>query len=318
MSRIAVTIGDPAGIGPEICLKALAGTRLADAGGAVLVGGRAVLERCAGTLGIAMVADDRIVDVPVEGVADIEPGKVSEVAGRASVAYVEAACRLANAGEVDAIVTAPVNKEALRAAGCPHIGHTELLAALFGVSDPLTMFVTGTLRVFFLTRHLSLRDAIDEVKQPNVLASLEAVDAAMRGLGFARPSIALAALNPHAGDGGQFGDEEAVELAPAVEDARRRGIDAHGPIPADSVFHQALGGACDCVLSLYHDQGHIATKTRDFYGTVTATLGLPVLRTSVDHGTAFDIAWQGVASEESLVKALRLAEELLAVPRASG
>jgi len=318
MSRIAVTLGDPAGIGPEVCLKAMAHPRMASASDLALVGGRAVLERCAGALSLPMVAKDRLVDVPVDGATEVAPGKVSEVAGRASVAYIEAACDLAKAGEAHAIVTAPVNKEALRAAGCPHIGHTELLAALFGVADPLTMFVTGRLRVFFLTRHLSLRQAIDAVKRAKVLASLEAVDAAMRDLGFARPSIAVAALNPHAGDGGQFGDEEVSELGPAADDARRLGIDVHGPIPADSVFHQALEGEWDCVLSLYHDQGHIATKTRDFHGTVTATLGLPVLRTSVDHGTAFDIAWRGVASEESLVSAVLLARELLALARASG
>lgn len=309
MARIAVTMGDPAGIGPEICLKALSDPAMREAAEFVLVGSGELLRRCAATVGLRW---------PEVEVAEIEaptgsivPGVVSAAAGAAAYETIRRACALARAGAIDAIVTAPVNKESLRAAGCALIGHTEILADELGVEDPLTLFLTGPLRVFFLTRHLSLRRAIEAVTRERVYRTVVRIDAAMRELGFEAPRIAVAALNPHASDGGQFGDEEERELAPAVQAARDRGIHVEGPIPADSVFHQGLEGVWDCVLSLYHDQGHIATKTRDFFGTVTATLGLPVLRTSVDHGTAFDIAWQGKAHEGSLIHAALAAVDLL-------
>lgn len=309
--RIAVTMGDPAGIGPEICIKALGDPRVLAAADTLLVGSRAIVERCAASAGLRIPPGLSVEEVTVPDADAIQPGHVSAAGGRAAWSYLRRACDLARANAVRAIVTAPANKESLRAAGCPHIGHTELLAHEFGVADPLTMFMTGQLRVFFLTRHLSLREAVERVRRPTVLKMLRRVDGAMQTLCGRSPSIALAALNPHAGDGGQFGREEIEELAPAVADARAEGLRVEGPVPADSVFAQALEGAYDCVLSLYHDQGHIATKTRDFYGTVTATLGLPVLRTSVDHGTAFDIAWRGQAREESLVRAIEAAVELL-------
>jgi 4-hydroxythreonine-4-phosphate dehydrogenase len=216
---------------------------------------------------------------------------------------------------VDAITTAPIHKEALRAAGVPHVGHTEMLADYLGAPEPLTLFLTGKLRIFFLSRHLSLRQAIDFITRERVRHTIQTVHRAMTEFGFPTPRIAVAALNPHASDGGLFGNEEAEHLSPAVADARAAGIDAVGPVGADSVFHQALEGQYDCVLSLYHDQGHIAAKTRDFYGTVTATLGLPVLRTSVDHGTAFDIAWQGKANPASMEAAILAAVDLLAQRR---
>lgn len=312
MPRVAVTMGDPAGVGPEICLRALAAPALRGVAEFTLVGSRAVLERCAAAVGLDL-PDVAVADAAPGGLGGALPGVVSAEAGRAAYASVRYACAMGRDRAIEAIVTAPVNKESLRAAGCALIGHTEILADEFGVADPLTMFLTGPLRVFFLTRHLSLRRAIDAITQERVLAMLRLVDREMRALGFLDPHIAVAALNPHASDGGQFGDEEARELAPAVEAAQAEGIRAAGPIPADSVFHQGLEGVWDCVLSLYHDQGHIATKTRDFFGTVTATLGLPVLRTSVDHGTAYDIAWQGTANESSMVRAIQAALDLLAV-----
>ncbi len=310
MVRVAITIGDPAGIGPEISIKTLESADLGEVD-VKLIGGMDVLTRCAMTLGLGLPDRSHVVDVPVPGAEQVEPGTVTAAGGRASVAYIERACELAKAGQIDAIVTAPINKESLRVAQCPHIGHTEILAATFGVTQPLTLFITDNLKVFFLSRHLSLREAIDYATRERVLDMLRLVHGAMAQLGYASPSIAVAAMNPHASDGGQFGNEEADHLEPAVRAARREGIDARGPIGADSVFHQGLQGVHDCVLSLYHDQGHIATKTRDFYGTISATLGLPVLRTSVDHGTAFDIAWQGIANEYSLTKAVHTAVDLL-------
>jgi 4-hydroxythreonine-4-phosphate dehydrogenase len=303
-------MGDPAGIGPEISIKTLASPQLSGVD-MRLLGQASILRRCADALGLAPPGGAQLVDIPVEGMDEVQPGEISAAGGRAAEASIIKACDMAKAGDIDAIVTGPINKESLRAAGCPHIGHTEMLAEAFGVDKPLTLFVTDRLRVFFLSRHKSLRDAIDYATRGNVLDMLRRVHEAMGQLGHRNPSIAVAAMNPHSSDGGQFGTEEDEHLEPAVADAQAEGIDARGPIGADSVFHQGLEGAHDCVLSLYHDQGHIATKTRDFYGTISATLGLPVLRTSVDHGTAFDIAWQGKANEYSLVRAVEVALELL-------
>lgn len=327
MATIAVTMGDPAGIGPEIVLRALQSATVMERCTPVVVGHAETLRRCAEAIGLAGVEIATIADpgeaaarvgrvdvlsVAVPGLESIQPGVVQAACGQAADAFVRRACALGLAGAVDAITTAPIHKEALRAAGVPHIGHTEMLAEYLGAPEPLTLFLTGKMRIFFLSRHLSLRQAIDYVTRERVLAMLRQVHQAMVASGFPAPRIAVAALNPHASDGGLFGTEEAEHLIPAVAAARAEGIDAVGPIGADSVFHQALEGQHDCVLSLYHDQGHIAAKTRDFFGTVTATLALPVLRTSVDHGTAFDIAWQGKASPVSMEAAILAAVDLLA------
>lgn len=328
--RIAVTMGDPAGIGPEIVLRAVQSAAVLERSRPVVVGHAETLRRCARAIGLpdgnivaisepaeAAPGTVPVLSVEVPGLDAVQPGVVQAVCGQAADAFVRRACALGLAGAVDAISTAPIQKEALRAAGVPHVGHTEMLAAYLNAPEPLTLFLTGRLRIFFLSRHLSLRQAVDYVTRERVLRTLRGVHGAMTAFGFRNPRIAVAALNPHASDGGLFGDEEARHLAPAVADARANGIDAVGPIGADSVFHQALEGQYDCVLSLYHDQGHIASKTRDFYGTVTATLGLPVLRTSVDHGTAFDIAWQGKAKAVSMEAAILAAVDLLAAKSGS-
>ncbi|MDH7603053.1 MAG: 4-hydroxythreonine-4-phosphate dehydrogenase PdxA [Armatimonadota bacterium] len=310
--RIAITMGDPAGVGPEIVISAISDTDVLAACVPVVIGSRVILERCARAVGVAHPpADIEVVSVDTQGIDRIEPGRVSPEAGMAAEAYVRKACLMALEREIDAIATAPINKESLRLAGVPYIGHTEMLAAYLGSSDPLTMFVTGSMRIFFLTRHMSLRDAVDYVKNDRVYTFIKRVNSAMVELGFDRPRIGLAALNPHASDGGQFGDEEEKHLKPAAAMAREEGIDCSDPIGADSVFHMALEGRFDCVISLYHDQGHIAAKTRDFYRTVTATLGLPVLRTSVDHGTALDIAWKGIANPVSMKTAILTAVTLM-------
>ena len=211
------------------------------------------------------------------------------------------------AGKVDALSTTPINKEALKAAKVPYIGHTEILADLTKSAEPLTMFQTHELRVFFLTRHLSLLDACKAVTRDRVLRHIRRCSEALGCLGISEPRLAVAGLNPHGGEHGLFGHEEDAEIAPAVEAARREGYRVDGPKPADSVFYFALKGAWDAVLSLYHDQGHIATKMVDFERTISLTLGLPFLRTSVDHGTAFDIAGTGKASATSMIEAIRLA-----------
>jgi hypothetical protein len=197
--------------------------------------------------------------------------------------------------------------EAIQAANVPHIGHTEMLAALTGTHDPLTMFETLGLRVFFLSRHVSLRQSCDLVTKARLLDYIERCHQAMEQLGLGGGELAVAGLNPHSGEHGLFGDEEVREVEPAVLEARKRGFRVVGPIGADSVFHQAKIGRYAAVLSLYHDQGHIATKTLDFERTISLTLGLPFLRTSVDHGTAFDIAWQGKASAISMIESILVA-----------
>lgn len=329
--RVAVTMGDPAGIGPEIVAKAVADPGVARTCRVLVVGDCQLMAHTVAQLGLGLVV--RAVSSPGEGryepggmdvldlanvdLSTLRVGEVQAAAGRAAAEAVERAVRLALSGEVDAIATAPLNKEALWAAGYPYPGHTEMLAALTGSRESLTMFVIGSLRIFFLTRHLPLREAIAQVTRERVRDVLLAMGRVLGELGFASPRIAVAGLNPHAGEGGKMGDEEVREIGPGIGDARAAGLDVTGPVPADSVFHLAREGRFDAVLSLYHDQGHIAAKMVDFYRTVSVTTGLPFVRTSVDHGTAFDIAGRGVASPVSMVEAIRVAAELTLRRRAA-
>lgn len=346
---IGITLGDPAGIGPEIVIGALKDGEVYDRCVPVVIGDADVLRRCSTASGVSageivtiespsaasgVKGKVEIVHVETPGMQGIRPGTLSADAGAAADAFVRRACELGLAGEIDAITTTPINKEALRLAGVPHIGHTEMLAAylqrkgglsqsgsgvdcpLFRGESPLTLFITQNMRIFFLSRHFSLRDAIDNITAERVYDFIHRVHSAMTDFGFEKPRIGLAALNPHASDGGQFGTEERDHLIPAATRAREEGINVTDPIGADSVFNMALENKLDCVISLYHDQGHIAAKTRDFHGTVTATLGLPVLRTSVDHGTAFDIAWKGIANPISMKMAIFAAVEMLEQKRA--
>jgi 4-hydroxythreonine-4-phosphate dehydrogenase len=213
------------------------------------------------------------------------------------------------------VVTCPINKASLKKAGYEKQGHTELLAELVGVTSVETVFSLDRLKIFFLSRHVSLRDAISLIKRGSVLAALLRMDRSMKSLGIPAPRLGVPGLNPHCGEGGLFGREEIEEILPAIEEARRQGLDVEGPIGADSVYHLGLQGRFDAILSLYHDQGHIASKTRDFYQTVTLSLGLPFVRTSVDHGTGFDIAWRGRANPKSLVQAVELALAIISGPR---
>ena len=323
---VGVTMGDPAGIGPEIVAKALAEPDVYRVSRPLVVGDLRTIAKIVSDLalpvGAESVAEPRagryacgtvdVIDLANVDVAALRMGVIQPEAGRAAGQAIERAIRLAQTGEIDAIATAPLNKEALWAAGYPYPGHTEMLADLTGSRESLTMFVIGALRIFFLTRHLSLRDAIDQVTRTRVAATLAVMAQVLAGLGLDAPRIVVAGLNPHAGEGGKMGREEIEEIAPGVEDARRTGLDVSGPVPADSVFHLAADGRFDAVLSLYHDQGHIAAKMTDFYKTVSVTTGLPFVRTSVDHGTAFDIAGKGVASAVSMVEAIRVAAELTA------
>jgi 4-phospho-D-threonate 3-dehydrogenase / 4-phospho-D-erythronate 3-dehydrogenase len=307
---VAMTMGDPAGIGPEICARALADPDLRRVARCVVYGDERVMNKAALLVGSSPSAwgDARIVDLANADPSTYEPGRVSAACGAASWEYIEAAAKaaLADRGRPDgirAVVTAPINKESVSAAKVPHIGHTEMLGAVAGVADPLTMFETLGLRVFFLTRHVSLKRACELVTRKRLVDYLERCFEALTGLGVGG-ELAVAGLNPHCGEHGLFGDEEGREIVPAIAEARERGVRAVGPIGADSVFHLAKIGRFAAVLSLYHDQGHIACKTLDFERTVSLTLGLPFLRTSVDHGTAFDIAWKGEASAVSMIEAV--------------
>ncbi len=311
---IAVTIGDPAGIGPEIVVRALAAEPVRRSVQGLIVGDRWVLDRAMDVTGVRL---DLSSTGPLQllDLANVDHrlqwGKLQATAGAAAGQWIERAVQEVLAGRAHALATAPINKEALWRAGYRHLGHTEMLGALTGSSDPLTMFVVRSLRIFFLTRHLSLREALGQVTRDRIASMLPRIAAELRKLGFAQPRIAVAALNPHAGEGGALGREDQEEIAPAVEDARRQGLQVDGPVPADSVFAQALEGRYDAVLSLYHDQGHIAAKTVDFHGAVSVTLGLPFIRTSVDHGTAFDIAGKGIARADSMAAAILMAGDLV-------
>lgn len=322
---IAITMGDPAGIGPEVTAKALTRAEVWDCCRPLVVGDAGVLLRASTLLDLSWephavtdVSEARfeqgapdVYDLRAVDLTAFERGAVSARAGKAAVAFVEQATRLALAGQVAALATGPINKAALKAAGCPHVGHTEILADLVGAGQVTTMLTTPGLRVVHVTRHVPLREVGRHITQANVLDTIRLTDVGLRDMGIGRPRVAVAALNPHGGDEGLVGREEIDEIAPAVEAARSEGVDAHGPIPADSVFFRAIRGEFDVVVAMYHDQGHIPIKTHGFERSVTVTLGLPVVRTSVDHGTAFDIAWQGVANDESMVEAIQLASRMV-------
>jgi 4-phospho-D-threonate 3-dehydrogenase / 4-phospho-D-erythronate 3-dehydrogenase len=325
---LAVTAGDPAGVGPEIAVRALAQPDVRRALRALVIGDGAVLEAAVAGCGLPLRLhpsrgpgdlddDPSALDVLDVGALRAPPrhGVVDAASGRAAMAAIERAVELAREGTVDALVTGPINKEAIRAAGSPHPGHTEMLAALFGV-DPrrvVTMFTVGRLRIFFLTRHHPLVEAIAMLTAELVQAGIVRAHELLRELGMERPRLAVAAVNPHAGEHGLIGTEDDEIVAPAVERARAEGVEVRGPVPADSAFWQCRTGAHDAVLALYHDQGHIAAKTVDFFGTVSCTLGLPVVRTAAEHGTAFDIAGRWIANPAGQVNALLAAAELAAL-----
>lgn len=318
---IVIPMGDPAGIGPEIVAKALAEPKVFEAAKCVIIGDKKVMEQAIGITGVDLKVET--IKEPEEGkfeggilnLIDLDNidmdqfafGKVSGMCGKAAYDYIAESIRLANEGRADAVATTPINKEALKAGEINFIGHTEIFSALTDTEDPLTMFETNGLRVFFLTRHVSLRKMLDLITKDRIKDYVKRCLEALRRLGVEGGTMAIAGLNPHCGEHGLFGDEEVNEITPAVLELQAEGYPVTGPIGADSVFHQAAQGRYNSVLSLYHDQGHIATKTLDFDRTISITNGMPILRTSVDHGTAFDIAGKGEASAVSMIEAILLA-----------
>jgi 4-hydroxythreonine-4-phosphate dehydrogenase len=313
-ARLAVTVGDPAGLGPEVVLKALARADVSAAEVAVY-GPVAVLQDRARRFGLRPPESlgVRLVDVPAAG--EMKLGATSPAAGRAAADAVLQAARAAMAGELDALVTAPLNKESLAAAGHPWPGHTEMLAEAAGARDVAMLFVGGSLRVALVTIHRSLRSVPDAITAAEVERVARLLHRELPGLGATTRRIAVCGLNPHAGEAGMFGREEIEVIAPAVARLRAEGLDVSGPFPADSLFARASRGDFDAVLAQYHDQGLIPVKLASFGHAVNVTLGLPFVRTSVDHGTGFDIVDRGVADEGSLLAALRLAVDLVAARR---
>ena len=319
-TKIAIPMGDPAGVGPEIVVKTAVSKEILDLCDLVVIGDKNVLEKaieiCQVNLKIHTIKNIEegkyekgilnVIDLENVDMNTLEYGQVQGMCGKAAFEYIKKCVELAMEHKVDAIATTPINKESLKAGNINYIGHTEILGDLSNSRDPLTMFEVDNMRVFFLTRHMSLRRACDAITKERVLEYIERCTKALKQLGVSG-KMAVAGLNPHSGEHGLFGDEEVKEITPAIEEAQKLGYDVVGPVGADSVFHQALQGRYAAVLSLYHDQGHIATKTYDFERTIAITLDMPFLRTSVDHGTAFDIAGKGIVSAVSMIEAVKLA-----------
>jgi 4-hydroxythreonine-4-phosphate dehydrogenase len=333
---LGVTMGDPAGVGPEIIARAGSNPEVRDRSRPVVIGSGEAMREALALVGsplrlhaVTRVADCRwdagtleVLDLANVDMAALPRGAVSAAAGRAAYEYVERSVTLARAREVDGVVTAPINKEALAAAGMEHTGNTEILARLTDTQDFAMLLMGHELRVIHVTTHVALRRVPELVTRERVLRVIRLAQRTMEGLGRPRARIAVAGLNPHAGEDGLFGDEEKTSILPAIEAARAEGLTVTGPLPADTLFSRARGGEFDIVVAMYHDQGHIPVKTLGFQydertqrwtglSGVNVTVGLPFLRVSVDHGTAFDRAWKGIANPESMVEAIDVAVRML-------
>ena len=316
---IAVPLGDPAGIGPEIVVRAVSSTEISDMARCIVVGDYNVIENAVKItntqikLHIIEKPEDyndgylNIIAINNIDFTKLRIGEVSAMCGKAAYEYIEKSIKLAMEKQVAAVATPPINKESLKAANIPYIGHTEIFGALTNTADPLTIFEVHGLRIFFLTRHVSLRKACDLITKERIEDYVKRCVKVLEKLGVSQGTMAIAGLNPHSGEHGLFGDEEVTEIEPAIKTLKAAGYKVEGPIGADSVFHLALQGRYNSVLSLYHDQGHIAAKTLDFERTISITGGMPILRTSVDHGTAMDIAGSGKASDVSMKEAIKVA-----------
>ena len=320
---VAVTMGDPAGIGPEVIARTFTEKGFQNENRAFVVGDARIMRRAVELMGLSLGVNkiERLeealfepgsVDVLQVGdlPGDLPFGELDARAGAAAFEYVRRATGLALEGSVGAVATAPLNKEAMHMGGYEYPGHTEILAELTGTKDFAMMLRTEALRVIHVSTHVSLREAIDRVSKERVLTVIHLAREALAKVGVDEPKIAVAGLNPHAGENGLFGDEDAECIAPAIVEAREEGIDASGPHPPDTVFAKARTGEFDIVVVQYHDQGHIPIKLMGFEGGVNVTVGLPFFRTSVDHGTAFDIAGTGRADHSSMRTAIELARNL--------
>jgi 4-hydroxythreonine-4-phosphate dehydrogenase len=334
---LGVTMGDPAGVGPEIIARAAAEPAVRRDSRPVVIGAAATMHAALALVGsplalhtVGRVADCRwaegtleVLDLANVDMDSLPRAAVSGAAGKAAYEYIERAVELAQAREIHGIVTAPINKEALAAAGMQHSGHTEILARLSDTRDFAMLLLGHELRVIHVTTHVALRQVPTLVTRERVLKTIRLAQKTMLDLGRGDARIAVAGLNPHAGEDGLFGDEEKTSIMPAIEAARAEGMTVIGPLPADTLFSRARGGEFDIVVAMYHDQGHIPVKTLGFnydertkrwtgLSGVNVTVGLPFLRVSVDHGTAFDRAWKGIANPESMIEAIDVAVRMLA------
>lgn len=321
---VAITMGDPAGTGPEIVAKAFSTPDLFHLCWPVIVGDAATMQRALGFTQVAAAirairepseAEGKPGQLDVLDLANVDASKlrlghVDPMAGKAAYEYVKAAAELALAGRVTAIVTSAINKESMNQAGYHYDGHTGLLAELCHAPDATMMLAADKLRVSHVSTHVPLREAIDRVKPERILRVIKLTHDAIRGLGIPTPHLAVAGLNPHAGEHGLFGDEEERFIAPAIAEAKRLGLTVSGPYPGDTVFFRAMQGEFDGVIAMYHDQGHVAVKMLGIWRGVNITLGLPIIRTSVEHGTNFDMAGTGRSDPRSLIEAVKLAAQL--------
>jgi 4-hydroxythreonine-4-phosphate dehydrogenase len=328
LPRIAVTMGDPAGVGPEVCLHLLAEKQLATECTPVVFGDAAILQRVAaaanlpftatvitaepGNAKFAAIDQPCVFDLQAVTAEEIQPGKVSALTGRAGFTYVDRAIDAALAGQVAAVSTAPLNKEALHSAGINYPGHTEIFAARTSAARSCMMQYSEEITCTFVTVHVGYRDVPQLLTKERILDVIELTNESLARLRGRKPKLAVCGLNPHAGEHGLFGDrEEERIIIPAIEAARSQGISIEGPLPPDTAFLPWKRKATDAFVCMYHDQGHIPVKALAFDSAVNTTLGLPIIRTSVDHGTACDIAWQGKANPSSIFSAVRLALRML-------
>ncbi len=314
--RIAISTGDPAGIGPEVTLKALSDPRISPLAHWLVVGDAPVLHQVEMQTGLLLhkIPGNELLDLKQLGTLPPAQGKLSAAAGHAALAYIRTATELCLEGKADAMVTAPVNKEGITLSGEKFTGHTEYIAELCGAPDSRMLLVNDRLRVVHVSTHVPLRQAC-ELDSGRIQRTIELGHQAMKWLGIKDPRIAVCGLNPHAGESGLFGEEDREIILHAVNTARIMGIRCVGPLPADSLFVKAVRGEYDLVVAMYHDQGHVPMKLLDFEGTVNVSLGLPIIRTSVDHGTAFDIAGKNRADPSSMKAALKLAATMAAERR---
>ncbi len=321
---IGVTMGDPSGIGPEIILKSYIHP-LINKMGIMVIGDYKILEKCAEKLKINSFTLNKIektedfiqsntvlnvLDMDLIDLDEFQPGKVQIACGNAAFQYVKKAVELANNKQIASIATAPLNKEAMHKAGHNFPGHTEILAHYTNTKDYAMLLYDAKLNVIHVSTHVSLKGAIEQLKSERVEKVIQLADNYMNKIVKRKPKIAVAGINPHAGENGLFGDEEINIINPAVKKMKDLGIDVEGAVPPDTVFLKAIEGNYDIVVAMYHDQGHIPLKLLGFHSGVNITAGLPIIRTSVDHGTAFEIAWQGKAKEDSMIEAIKLAEAL--------
>ena len=311
-------MGDPSGVGPEIICKALAALPAETRAGIVVIVNPRILARANEVTGAGVRFDDgdgvRVIAVDTPEQDSIRDGEISPGGGHAAYGYVVKAVEMAKADEISVIVTAPLNKAALHRAGHEYDGHTGLIQHLCGAPSSFMLLYSETLSCIHVSTHVSLAEAIRRTRKERVLETIRAGNAHFQRLGIAKPRIACAGLNPHCGEGGLFGDEDTREIVPAIEAARAEGIEASGPYPPDTVFSRAHRGEFDLVVANYHDQGHIPTKLIAFETTVNVSLGLPIQRASVDHGTAFDIAWTGKADHTNMLAALAYGRRIAVAP----